>query len=218
MSSRRLPGKVLKSLAGRPMLAHTLDRLSRCGGAAGILVATSEDPSDDPVVRFLEDHGTPCFRGSLDDVIGRMFAAANSLGVEGIVRISGDSPFIDPKIVDRAIALFAAGDWDLVTNIYPRTYPKGMSVEVLRTAVLDEIADRHLSPEQREHVTKYIYDNPSEFDIVSFTRAKPLDSYSFVVDLPEDFQRAEQLIAAMEAGHGADGLERMIELHDELAS
>lgn len=216
MTSRRLPGKVLKPLAGRPMLAHTLERLGRCRRADGLVVAASDDPADDPIADFLSAAKIPCFRGSLDDVAGRMAAAASAVGADSLVRICGDSPFIDPRIVDDAIATFMSDRCDLVTNVSPRTFPRGMSVEVIATSVLADIAGRDLTAAQREHVTTYFYDNPAEFGIVAVTRPDPLDAYGFVVDEPADFERAEQLIASIGAGYAAMGLEQLVRAYDQM--
>jgi spore coat polysaccharide biosynthesis protein SpsF len=216
MTSRRLPGKVLNPLAGRPMLAYTLDRLALCGSAGDLVIATSDDLSDDPLAKFAESSGVRCFRGSLDDVAGRLVAAARSVDAASFVRISGDSPFIDPAIVDRAMALFRGGDCDLVTNVFPRTFPKGMSVEVVRTEALEQACRRDLDSGQREHVTKYFYDHPEEFAIATIAQDPPLDNYAFTVDDPADFRRAEALIGAMDGHHASYGLERLVALYDRV--
>ncbi len=198
------------------MLAHTLERLGRCQGVDGLVVATSDDATDDPIADFLSASKIPCFRGSLDDVAGRVTAAARWVGAKAVVRISGDSPFIDPEIVDESISLFMAGHCDLLTNVSPRTFPYGMSVEIIATDVLADVARRDLTAAQREHVTTYLYDNPAEFGIVAHTRAECLDEYRFVVDEPADFERAERMIAAMGARHAEMGLEQLIRIHDKV--
>lgn len=143
-----------------------------------------------------------------------MSAAARWVGAPAFVRISGDSPFVDSTIVDQATGVYVDGDCDLVTNVSPRTYPKGMSVEIVRTAALERACAKGLNPAQCEHVTGYFYDNPAEFTIVSITRAPPLDAYVFTVDDATDFGRAEALIAMMTADRASYGHEQLVEFYD----
>ena len=215
MTSRRLPGKVLAQLAGKPMLAHVLERLGKCKSARGLIVATSDDATDDPIEDFLSTVGVACFRGSLNDVIGRMVAAARAVNADALVRVSGDSPFIDPGVVDDAVATFLAERCDLLTNVLPRTFPYGMSVEVVATGVLADVACRDLTAAQREHVTTYFYDNQSEFGIVAMVREESLEGYRFVVDEPADLERSENLILRMGSDPAEIGLEQLIQIYDE---
>src|SRR2546428_2643732 len=106
MSSRRLPGKVLRPLAGRPLLTHLLNRLGRCREASAVVVATSTDPSDDPVATYCDDFGVRCFRGDLEDTAARLVAAAAWAHFDVLVRVSGDSPLLDPRVVDRAVRIY----------------------------------------------------------------------------------------------------------------
>src|SRR6266852_6355172 len=105
MSSRRLPGKVLRPIDGKPVLLYVLERLERCRTLDSVLVATSVDPSDDAVEEICHRRGTPCCRGPLDDVAGRFLAAARERDVDGFVRVSGDSPLLDQRLVDEAVGV-----------------------------------------------------------------------------------------------------------------
>src|SRR5689334_213909 len=119
-SSRRLPGKVLQEVAAKPLLAYLLERLARCSTLRGIVVATSVEKSDDAIARFCIERGIELYRGPLADVLGRFVGAAETLNLDALVRINGDSPLLDPAIVDQAVELFEQGDVDLVTNVHPR--------------------------------------------------------------------------------------------------
>ena len=133
MSSMRLPGKSLRPLCGKPMLQYVLESLAQVDELAETIVATSSDPSDDPIAEFCDQFGSVCFRGSLDHVAERFLQTANARGLSAFVRVSGDSPLLDPRFVARAVDLFVESNADVVTNVFPRTYPPGMSVELVRT-------------------------------------------------------------------------------------
>mgnify|MGYP000373652616 CR=1 FL=1 len=168
MSSSRLPGKTLMSLAHRPVLGRVVNRVEQSHEADGVLVATSTDPSDDPIAEWSREAGMHCFRGSLANVALRVLKAGKEAGAKGIVRVSADSPFIDPAIIDHAIRLFRRSEVDLVTNVFPRTFPKGESVEVIAIEALNRVLEEGLSPAQEEHVTKVFYDRAKRFRIVNF--------------------------------------------------
>src|SRR5262249_55762759 len=102
MSSRRLPGKALRAIRGRALLGHVVDRVRRCCTIDGLLIATSTDPDDDAIAEFARTEAVELYRGALDDVAGRLLNAALAAQADALVRISADSPLIDPAIVDRA--------------------------------------------------------------------------------------------------------------------
>src|SRR5262245_42610822 len=105
-SSARLPGKVLRPMAGRPMLAHLFDRVHRASEPDAVWLATSTDASDDPVASLAAALGVACHRGPLDDVLGRFIGAAEAARAAAVVRVNGDSPLLDPALIDRAIGLY----------------------------------------------------------------------------------------------------------------
>ncbi len=136
MGSQRLPGKVLYSVAGKPMLQYLLERLEHCRGVDKVVVATSSDQSDDPVFKFCRQYGATCYRGSLLNVAARFKELLDIYQFDTFVRISGDSPFLDPKLIELGLEIFCRDNFDLVTNVMPRSYPKGQSVEIVRGAAL----------------------------------------------------------------------------------
>lgn len=200
MSSERLPGKVLMPLAGRPALGWVLDRLGLCRELDGIAVATSSQESDDPVAAWCERSEVRCVRGPLEDVAGRFAAAAKELGLGAFVRISGDSPLIDPALVDEGVALFRSREPDLATNVHPRTCPHGQSVEVVRTDAFAAALPRMSDPLDREHVTRFIYANASGFDIAAFGCEGGDPDLRLALDTPEDAERIERVLGALAAG------------------
>ncbi len=201
MGSRRLPGKVLRLLAGKPVLQYVLESLGQCETVERVVVATSRAERDDPIARFCERRGAACFRGALDDVAGRLLQAAGEAGFEALVRVSADSPLLDWRLVDRAVGLYAGGDYDLVTNVFPRSWPKGQSVEVLRAAVLRQGYSKTKGRSDREHVTRYFYDHPERFQIKNFASGQDWGSLNLCVDTEEDWQKIEKIIHRMDRPH-----------------
>ena len=167
-NSSRLPGKVLKNLSGKPMLQWTLERLNNCKRVRRIFVATSEERTDDPIEDFCLSSGWSCFRGNLNDVADRFAQIVHREKIPAFVRISGDSPLMDPEIVDQAIQLYETSECDLVTNILVRTFPKGQSVEVLKADTFLKILP-DFDPSEQEHVTSYYYKHPEKFRMIGFT-------------------------------------------------
>lgn len=195
MTSRRLPGKVLMELAGRPTLWWTISRLRAAEEASRLVVATSDHATDDPIVDFCGREGVACHRGPLDQVADRFAAVARAAEADAFVRICGDSPLIDPAIVDQAIALYRDHDCDLVTNVLTRTFPVGQSVEVLRAEPFYR-ACATMTDDEREHVTRCYYAAPERFHVVGFTSGMEAGAVRQAVDTAEDFTAIERLIAA----------------------
>ena len=135
MGSTRLPGKVLKDIAGRPMLSYQMERLRRVKRAERIVVATTDQPADDAVERFCQKEKIACVRGSEHDVLARYHLAIERFPADVVVRITADCPLIDPAIVDEAIAAYEP---DYVSNMLETTYPYGMAVEVFSAQALRE--------------------------------------------------------------------------------
>lgn len=158
MTSTRLPGKVLMDLAGRPMLSQQLRRLKRCRLADEIVVATTTNATDDPVVRVAEEESVRWYRGGEHDVLGRYVEAAREAAADVVVRVTADCPLIDPEVIDRVILDLQGHDTtcDYASNVIRRTFPKGLDTEALWRDVLERVHRLGRSPEAREHVTWFI--------------------------------------------------------------
>lgn len=201
MSSRRLPGKVLRPLAGRPLLAYVVERCRQVRGADMVAVLTSAETADDAIADWGRETGTTVFRGPLDDVAGRFLEAAESYDLAGFVRVNADSPFLDQRLVERGLELYGSADADLATNVLRRSYPVGMSVEVLNRRRYREAYAEMTTDDEREHVTRHYYMRPERFRIASFSAERDLGDRSLAVDTPADLARAERIAAAMQRPH-----------------
>ena len=197
-SSARLPGKILRELSGKPLLAWTLQRLKLSSLCSEVVIATSLDPSDDLTEDFCTRSGVRCFRGSLENVAKRLLEVASMFQVNGFVRISGDSPIIDPRLVDQAIDKFKLEGCDLVTNVQRRTFPKGQSVEVLNVDRFRRVVESLLDPHDQEHVTSFYYKNPEIFRISNFESGADLGDLQLSVDTEEDFAIMKHLMARVD--------------------
>ena len=202
MGSARLPGKVLGDLAGRPALDWLLERLAHAATLDVVVVATSEEPVDDAIAAHCTARDVPCHRGSLDDVAARVLGAAEAHGLDVLVRVNGDSPVLDQRLVDEGVELLLQTGADLVTNVRPRSFPPGQSVEVLRTAALRAAtAGPEEEPGDREHVTPWLYRHPEAVRIERFAHDPPVTAPTLTLDTPEDHAQLESILRDLDRPH-----------------
>lgn len=201
MSSKRLPGKVLKLLGERPILKHVYDRVALSPLVSEVIILTSNQSSDDSIEQYCTDSGIQCFRGDLDNVAQRFLEATEKYPCDFFVRVCADSPFFDAEIMDAAIIIASHETADLVTNTFPRTYPAGLSVEVISSHVYKEAYPKFSSLDHLEHVTPYFYENAQNFIIKNITQSTSDDSsVNLCVDDKDDFERATKLVEDLGCG------------------
>jgi spore coat polysaccharide biosynthesis protein SpsF len=186
MGSTRLPGKVLMDLGGKTVLARVVDRLRRATLINEILVATTDSIADDAIIQECRRINVASFRGSESDVLDRYYQSALMTAAEGIVRITSDCPLIDPQIADDTVRLFLDLRPDYASNALDRTYPRGLDTEVMtRDALACAWREAHLSY-QRAHVTPYLYENPSRFDILAVRGRINYSDHRWTLDTAQD--------------------------------
>ena len=189
MSSTRFPGKVLAPIGERPMILEQLDRVGRSSRIDRIVVATSDDPSDDSLAQVLQGAGYSVYRGPLDDVMARFAGAADQYQADAIVRITADCPLISPSVIDQVIEQFESAGVDYASNTLNPTYPDGLDVEVFRSSVLSDLARLDLDEDEREHVTLGIYRRPEQFTLHSVVDPTGDRSHlRWTVDTPTDLE------------------------------
>jgi spore coat polysaccharide biosynthesis protein SpsF (cytidylyltransferase family) len=184
MSSTRLPGKVLLPLAGRAVLAHVLERLSYCTTLSEVVVATSDDPSDDGLVQWCLDQDVKVFRGSLNDVLDRYYHCALSYQAQAVVRITADCPALDPNLVDEVVMGFKGGAYDLY--YLGGEFPDGLDCAVFSFSALQRAWCEAKLPSEREHVGPYVVNHPEYFRISILNKFKGLNHYRWTLDEPRD--------------------------------
>jgi spore coat polysaccharide biosynthesis protein SpsF len=199
MSSRRFPGKVLAPLHGRPVIIHVVEAVTRALPGAPLVVATTTDEADDPLVAYLDSLGVRTFRGDRDDVLARFRGCLAKYPAEWFVRICADSPYVDADTV-RAVAAGAGPDVDVVSTRLPHPRPTGQNAELVRVAAFAAVDPADCTAHDREHVTPYFYRHPERFRIagVGAIAASPAGA-GFAVDEVSDLRRLES--SAPPSGH-----------------
>lgn len=195
------------------MLGWVIERLRRARLVTDVRVATSIDPSDDPVASYCHTEGVGCFRGALHDVAGRLVAAAEAAKVASFVRVNGDSPLMLPGVVDATISLFQCAAPDLATNVQLRSFPKGLSVEAISLDGLRR-ARTLMVPGEEEHVTGAFYRCPEHFRIVSVTSGHDWGTVQLSVDTAEDFGLVERMLASQRGDQSGVSVADLVDLRE----
>lgn len=198
MSSTRLPGKVLLDLGGRSVLSRMVERVKLARRVNRVVVATTVDASDDPIIAACQAEGIDVFRGSLPDVLDRYYQAAKHYHAEIIVRLTADCPLIDPDLIDQTIEALFEQQADFSCNRLPppfqRTYPIGLDVEACTFSALERAWHEASEKRQREHVLPYLYEEPGRFKVVKLNYSRDLGSLRWTLDTPEDYVLLKALI------------------------
>ena len=199
MTSTRLPGKALRPLCGSPMVLRQIERARRSARIGRLVVATSDERTDDVLADVLQGAGVEVFRGSLDDVLGRYIGALQAKGpAEHVVRLTGDCPLTDWQVIDAVIDKHLETGADYTANTWGRrTFPKGLDVDVVKSQVLEDAAARASDPYEREHVLPYIYRHPERYSLQGYDQAADEGELRWTVDLPEDFEFVRAVYEAL---------------------
>lgn len=199
MTSSRLPGKVLMSAAGKTMLEHLVHRLKRVPFIQQIVLATTINTTDQPLVEFAQRAGIGCFRGSEDDVMMRVLGAAESVNADVIVEITGDCPIIDPRIVEQTIRMFQNNTCDYCSNVGIRCYPDGMDTQVFYIEALRKSAGMTQDPQDHEHVSLHMRQHPDIFRAVTLVAPPDLfwPELRLTLDTEQDFNFIKMLIETL---------------------
>jgi spore coat polysaccharide biosynthesis protein SpsF len=189
MTSTRLPGKVLATVAGHPMLAQQVRRLKASRNLDEIMVATTVNASDDPVVALAQAEQVAWFRGDEHDVLARYLGAARAAKAEMVVRMTADCPLIDPQIVDLVVAAACESGCDYASNTIHRTYPRGLDVEAFHVDVLERMDRLATSAPAREHVTYHLHrERPDLFLIRNVADEEDHSDLRWTVDTDVDLR------------------------------
>jgi spore coat polysaccharide biosynthesis protein SpsF len=198
MSSSRLPGKVLKDIAGKPMLAWVVERSRLSKMVDEVVVVTSTDPSDDPVELSCVERGYEVYRGDLYDVLDRYYRAARLYHADVIIRLTGDCPLIDPGVIDHTLEEFFKSGVDFAANRLPppwkRTYPIGLDTEICTFVALQRAWKEAKETYQREHVMPYFYDKQGRFRVLLVNHDPDYGSMRWTVDTPEDLELVRRIV------------------------
>jgi len=166
MKSTRLPGKVLRPIMGRPMLELLVERLQQARNLDQIIVATTNNDSDEPIVSLAQALGVSCHRGSEEDVLDRVLSAARRFEADVVVEVTGDCPLIEATKIDEMLKAYQYMGVDFMANRLDSTYPPGLGMRIFSRAVLEKINSLTQDPVDREHVTLYVWEHPDIFSSI----------------------------------------------------
>jgi len=196
MTSSRLPGKVLLPALGQPLLHHLVQRLHAVPSIDEIVLATTINITDEPLVAFADKENIRVFRGSENDVMARVIGAAEFVGTDVIVEITGDCPIIDPDIVEQAIRMYKMHEAAYVSNGIIRTYPDGMDTQVFSLETLRRSAAMTNAPLDREHVSLHMRKHPELFPHLHLIAPPSLHwpDLGLTLDEPTDYELIKRII------------------------
>ena len=198
MGSSRLPGKVLRPLLGEPMLTRVMRRVARSTTLDGVVLATTTQPADDVLASLASSEGWPIARGSETDLLGRYLAAARAHAADVVVRVTSDCPLIDPSVIDATVEAFRSAGADYASNtLPPRTFPRGLDVEVIALDALETAGREDGDPGWREHATPYLYHHPERFRLLRVPSDDDQSRHRWSVDTPEDLELVERIYEAI---------------------
>ncbi len=195
MGSARLPGKVLRPLAGRSVLGRVVRAAQESAVLADLVVATSTDPVDDAVVAESARLGVPCHRGPVDDVLGRFVGALAAHPGDAVMRFTADCPLLDPEIITLVASVYrAVPGLDYASTSIARTLPRGLDVEIIRAETLRTF-DRLATGHHRVHVTSYAYTHPELFRVLGVTLTPDRSALRLTLDTEQDWALVNAVIS-----------------------
>lgn len=195
LDSTRLPGKALRIVNGRPLISYAIERVRKVHGLSSVVLATTDRPVDNPLVDFALLENISIYRGDAGNVAKRCIDCARYYGANYFLRVNADSPFVDPVLVEEGLGKIRQNKPDLVTNLLNRSYPYGVSVELVSVEKLSLYVPK-LTADQEEHVTKIFYDNYFEFDILELSKSSlSFQGVKMVVDDEEDLSRFIRVVS-----------------------
>tara|TARA_B100002051_G_scaffold209363_1_gene200809 strand:- start:278 stop:895 length:618 start_codon:yes stop_codon:yes gene_type:complete len=193
MSSKRFRGKVLYKINNKPLIWYLINNIKKSKKVTDIIVATSKNKSDDVLTKYLKKINIKFFRGNLNNVMKRLFDLSKKLKKKYFLRISADSPLIDYRIINKAILLAnKKKKFDLITNVFPRSYPSGQSTEIIRSDILgNALNNPKITKYDLEHVTTFFYRNNKKYHIINFSTKKKYYN-KFSIDLKKDLENLKR--------------------------
>jgi spore coat polysaccharide biosynthesis protein SpsF len=205
MGSNRLPGKVLKSILGRPMLWHIVERVRAAPSIAEVVVAVPDSPANEVLRLFCANNQIALFAGSETDVLDRYYRTAQQFKADPIVRITADCPMADPQLIERLIQAYACGRYDHIgvasgagaQLIDKGRFPDGLDAECFGFSALDRAWHEATDPRDREHVTRYIWNNKETFLCGELTADLVYPKLRLTVDHPEDFELVTKIYESL---------------------
>ncbi len=214
MDSKRFPKKVLEKINNKELIKYMIERVRKSKLSNKIVIATSYKKTDNPIVSFCKKNKINCFRGNLNKVSQRLVEAAEKFKRKSFIRISGDSPLIDPKIIDELIFYYRKNkEYDLISNRLDAAIPPGQTVEIIKTNSLKSAQKNFKNKGHYEHVTKYFYENKKKFKIKNFLSKRKFIRMNLTVDKPKDLKKMKFIFNSMKKNHTEYGLKQISNIY-----
>lgn len=216
-NSSRLPGKILKEIDGKSILAHIVSRLNGITKLE-LVVATSVEDTDQPIVDFCISNNVNYFRGSLNNVSNRILNAALENEYDYFIRINGDNLFIDTSTLNNMILIAESNKYDFISNVKDRTFPYGMSIEIVNVNFYSKLIEKLNTKYYQEHVTIYLYENEADVNVkyIYNTEIKDAAGLKLAIDTEEDFTNAKAIVLELDRGLSEYSLEEIVNASKKL--
>ena len=216
-NSSRLPGKVLQTLGSMPMILFQLRRISKSKGIDKVILATSDSESDNELARVVQEAGFSLFRGSLNDVLKRYWDCAKDESYDTIVRLTGDCPFTDPKLIDEIVEEFSKSELDYLSNCADGAHlsvPDGFDIEIFRLSTLKKAHEHATLDFEREHVTPWMRSERANLSWKHYRHSPIRPYYRVTVDDPVDLQVVREIYASLTPLFSDFGVDEVVEFLD----
>lgn len=217
-NSNRLPGKILKEINGKPIIQYIFERLQEITSGENIVIATSDNTTDVPIVNYCKKNNINYFRGSLNNVAERFLLCAEEFSFDYAVRINGDNIFIDINSFKEMIEITKTNKYKFISNVKNRTFPKGMSIEIVKTDYYREMYQRFETSDHFEHVTLFLYNQENQEDHFYFYNkvCPEASGIQLAIDSIDDFRLAEQIINSFKKNHTSYNLPEIYPIYKNL--
>ena len=199
MSSTRLPGKVMTQINGHPMIYWEISRISKAKLVNKIVVAISDQSSDDVLADYLDSIHQEYIRGSLDNVLSRYVKAEENYNPSAIIRLTADCPLVMPELIDQYLDIFHKKDFEYLSNTLELSYPDGLDIEIIAPGVFKKLFEFSLSKEEKEHVTLGIYSRKDKFRVYNVPNKFNISHFRWTVDTSDDLIFVKSIYAHFES-------------------
>ena len=199
MSSTRLPGKVMTQINGHPMIYWEISRISKAKLVNKIVVAISDQSSDDVLADYLDSIHQEYIRGSLDNVLSRYVKAEENYNPSAIIRLTADCPLVMPELIDQYLEIFHKKDFEYLSNTLELSYPDGLDIEIIAPGVFKKLLEFNLSKEEKEHVTLGIYSRKDKFRVYNVSNKFNISQFRWTVDTSNDLIFVKSIYAHFES-------------------
>jgi len=220
MSSTRFPNKIMKTVLDEPVLFRQLERIAAIQHSVQLVVATSQQPEDDMILKACQEREYACMRGNLNDLLDRHYQIAKYLKADTVIKIPSDCPLIDTDVIDQTISFYLENinKYDFVSNLHPATFPDGNDVEIMTFDCLERTWHEATKQLEREHTTPYIWENSDKFKCANVPWETGLDysmSHRFTLDYKEDLDFIRAVYEKLYPRNPNFSLSDILELLDE---